>query len=117
MLQLAGTACLAAHAARAASVAACRALRGTTHLSPSCAPFEAAEPFPPRAVAPSRGPRCPCTLAGRCALRKRGRPGQLRQEACAERQRLIHGLGGPPSGGEGRCDASASKMRCGPKAK
>jgi hypothetical protein len=98
-----GTARLAAHAARAASVAAWRAQRGRdTHATVLC-PLRGPGGSPPRAVAPPRGPRCPCTLASRCAPR---RPG-------ADRQRLIHGLGEPPGGG-GRCDASVAKMRCGP---
>jgi hypothetical protein len=48
-----------------------------TRMPPSCALFEAPEPFPPRAVAPSGGPRCPCTLENRCAPRMMGsdRPG------------------------------------------
>ncbi len=32
--------------------------------------FEAPEPSPPRAMALRRGPRCPCTLASRCALQR-----------------------------------------------
>jgi hypothetical protein len=46
---------------------------GVTHMPPSCALIEAPEPPPPpRAVALSRGPRCPCTLASCCAPLKMG---------------------------------------------
>ena len=54
------------HTPRAsASVAACGGQRGRNMLV-----FEAPEPSPPRAVALRRGPRCPCTLASRCALQR-----------------------------------------------
>jgi hypothetical protein len=59
---------------------------GARHMSPSCALFEAPEPSPPRAVAPSRGPWIPChRSAGRVVLKFRQpefRQPEFRQPAC-----------------------------------
>jgi hypothetical protein len=81
-------------------------------MSPCCALFEAPEPSPRRAVAPSHDIWCPCALASRCAPRKMGsaRPG---------------GAGRPAPNGSASFMAwedspwglRGAKMRCGPNLK
>jgi hypothetical protein len=106
-----GTARLAAHAARAASVAAWRALRDT-HVTVLC-PLRGRGALLPACGGAQPRPSVPLHACESLRATEDGfGPAGRLWKACAERRRL--GLGRIAQGEGGRCNASASKLRCGP---